>query len=160
MPHHTIEYIIMFPLLFTQLLLFPFLVNVMVSSLQYSQRQDSLEYLADYLGSMIRKLYFYANLEDISPGTITQKSPLPPTIDGKSFTAIGSLVIPSNPDLGRTLHISLKIDELGNTATTEVILGSNVDWRSSIFRSDSFDASINAQKFPDDTILLFFGGGG
>lgn len=149
----------MFPLLFAQLLLFPFLVNVMVSSLQYSQRQDSLEYIADYLGSMIRKLYFYANLEDISPGIITQKSLLPPTIDGKPFTATGSLTIPPDPDLGRTLRISLTIEELGNTATTEVILGSNVDWRESIFRSDSFDASINAQKFGDGTLLLFFGGG-
>ena len=160
MPHLSLEYIIMIPLLFTQLLLFPFLVNVLVSSLQNSQRQDSLEYVADYLGSVIRKLYFYVNLEDISPGTITQKSPLPPTIDGRPFTATCWLTIPSNPDSGRILHISLTISELGNTATTDVILGSNVDWRESTFQSDSFDASINAQKFADGTILLFFGGGG
>jgi len=147
----------MIPVLFVQLLVFPFVANVMVSSWQDSRRQISLQNVADHLGSTIQQLYFYVSLEDIAPGIITQKSTLPLAIDESPFTAIGSLIVPPNPDLGRKLLLSLTMEKFRTTATSTVTLGTNVKWKESVFRSNSPDASIKVQKFANHTLLFFFG---
>jgi hypothetical protein len=43
-------------------------------------------------------------------------------------------------------------------ASTSVSLGQNVEWQNSTFMSNSTSASIIANKQPNGTILMYFGG--
>jgi hypothetical protein len=153
-----IEYVILIPLLFTQVIVFPFVASTMVSSWQDSQRDVELQDAADHLASTIQQLYLTINNEDILAGTVTQASTLPVTVSSYPYTATGSLSSPSDPDSTRILTVTLTLEELGNTATAAAVLGPNVQWTESTLRSNSADASIDVQKFSNSTLVFSFGG--
>jgi hypothetical protein len=153
-----IEYVILIPLLFTQVIVFPFVASTMVSSWQDSQRDVELQDAADHLASTIQQLYLTINNEDILAGTVTQASTLPVTVSSYPYTATGSLSSPSDPDSTRILTVTLTLEELGNTATAAAVLGPNVQCTQSTLRSNSADASIDVQKFSNSTLVFSFGG--
>ena len=156
MPSITIEYVILIPLLFTQVIVFPFVASTMTSSWQDSQRDIELQDAADHLASTIQQLYLTVNKDEILAGDITQASNVPVTVGSYPYSATCSL---SNPPDGSTkiLTVTLTLDELGNTVTAASVLGPNVQWTESTFRSNSADASINVNKFSNSThtILTF-----
>ncbi len=156
----TIEYVILIPLLFTQVIVFPFVANVITSNWQDSQRNATLQETADHLASTVQQLYLTVNREEILASTITHTLHISPAIDSHSYTAVGSLSSPSDPNSTRILTVTLTLDELGNTATAVAVLGSNVQWTESTLQSNSTDASINVQKLGDEahTIIFSFGG--
>ena len=160
MPHITIEHVILIPLLFIQILVFPFAASIMASSWADSYRDTALKNAANYLASTIQQLYLSINRNEISAGTVTQASTLPLTIDSYSYTAVGSLSSPLDSNSSKILTLSLTLSNVGNTATANTVLGSNVLWDdASILRSASSDASITVQKFANDTLFFSFGGG-
>ena len=159
MPSVTIEYVILIPLLFTQVIVFPFVASIMTSSWQDSQRNIELQDAADHLASTIQQLYLTINNEDILAGTVTQASTLPVTVSSYPYTAMGSLSSPSDPDSTRILTVTLTLDEVGNTVTAAAVLGPNVRWtEGSTLRSNSPNASIDVQKFSNSTLVFSFGG--
>ena len=158
MPSVTIEYVILIPLLFTQVIVFPFVASIMTSSWQDSQRNIELQDAADHLASTIQQLYLTINNEDILAGTVTQASTLPVTVSSYPYTATGSLSSPSDPDSTRILTVTLTLDEVGNTVTAAAVLGPNVQWTESTLRSNSANASIDVQKFSNSTLVFSFGG--
>jgi len=151
-----IEYVILIPLLFTQVIVFPFVASTMTSSWQNSQRDIELQDAADHLASTIQQLYLTINRDEILAGTVTQASTLPVTVSSYPYNATGLL---SNPPDGsaKILTVTLTLDDVGNTATASAVLGTNVQWIDSTLRSNSADASINVEK-EDDTLTLYFGG--
>lgn len=160
MPHITIEHVILIPLLFTQILVFPLVASALTSNWTGSYRDAALKDAANHLASTIQQLYLSVNHNEISAGTVTQASTLPPTIDSYSYTAVGSLSNPLDPDSSKILTLSLTVENVGNTATANAVLGPNVLWdEESVLRSTSSDASIEVQKFANGTILFSFGGG-
>ena len=158
MPSVTIEYVILIPLLFTQVIVFPFVASIMTSSWQDSQRNIELQDAADHLASTIQQLYLTINNEDILAGTVTQASTLPVTVSSYPYTATGSLSSPSDPDSTRILTVTLTLDEVGNTVTAAAVLGPNVQWTESTLRSNSANASVDVQKFSNSTLVFSFGG--
>jgi len=153
-----IEYVILIPLLFTQVIVFPFVASTMASSWQDSQRNVELQDAADHLASTIQQLYLTINNEDILAGTVTQASTLPVTVSSYPYTATGSLSSPSDPDSTRILTVTLTLEEVDNTATAAAVLGPNVQWTESTLRSNSAEASIDVQKFSNSTLVFSFGG--
>jgi hypothetical protein len=160
MPHVTIEYVIMVPILISQIFLFPFTANWLMNIWVDSRRTIALQEAASHLGSLIQQIYFSLNHQTISAGTVTQKSNVPPLIENYHYTGNATLSTVLDPALNssKALRIILKLGTIGITATTTVILGQNVAWHSSTFMSNSTNAGIQAQKFANGTILLAFKG--
>lgn len=155
MPHVTIEHVILVPLLFIQILVFPFAASMMVSIWAEAHRKVELKDAANHLASVIQQLYLSANREEILAGNITQASTLPPTISSYPYTATGSLRV---SDSSRVLTLFLTLEEVENTVTANAVLGSNVLWmEGSVFRSNSPNASVRVQKFANGTLLFSFG---
>ena len=159
MPNVTIEYVILIPLLFTQLIVFPFVASTITSNWQDSQRDVELQDAANHLASTIQQLYLTLNRDEILECTVTQASPVPKTVGSYPYTATGSLSSLSENST-RILSFTLTMDEVGNTATASAVLGPNVSWTESTLRSTSADAYIQVQKLDDEehTIIFSFGG--
>jgi hypothetical protein len=158
-PSVTIEYVILIPLLFSQVIVFPLVASTMTSSWQNSQRDIELQDAADHLASTIQQLYLTVNRDEILVGEIIQASTVPVTVASYPYSATGSLSDP--PDCSaKVLTVTLILDEVENNATASVVLGTNVnDWTDSTpLRSNSADACINVQKFSNNTITFSFGG--
>ena len=159
MPHITIEHVILIPLLFTQILVFPLAASIMTSNWTDSYRDTALKDAANHLASTIQQLYLSVNRKEISAGTITQTSTSPQTIDSYPYTAVGSLSSSLDSNSSKILTLSLTLENVGNTATANAVLGPNVLWdEESILQSTSSDASIEVQKFANGTLLFSFGG--
>lgn len=160
MPHVTIEHVILIPLLFAQILVFPLAASIMASNWADSYRDAALKDAANHLASTVQQLYLSVDREEISAGTITQASTLPPTVDSYPYSATGSLRSTSDPNSTKILTLSLTMEIAGNTATANAVLGSNVLWQEeSTLQSNSPTASIEVQKFANGTLLFSFGGG-
>ena len=155
----TIEYVILIPLLFTQVIVFPLVASTLTSSWQDSQRNIELQATADHLASTIQQLYLTVNRGEILAGNVTQASTIPLTVDSYPYTATGLLNNPSDPDSTRILTVTLTLDNVDNTVTAAAVLGPNVQWtEGSTLRSNSASASIDVQKFSNGTIVFSFGG--
>lgn len=163
MSHVTIEYVIMVPVLILQIFLFPLAANWLMNIWVDSRRTLALQEAASRLGSTIQQIYFSLNHETISAGTVTQKSNVPPFIEDYPYTGNATLKTALDPALNssKLLQITLKLRTVGNTVTTSVILGQNVEWTNSTFVSNSTNACITAVKFWDGSkyvINMSFGG--
>lgn len=159
MPSVTIEYVILIPLLFTQVIVFPFVASTIASNWQDSQRDVELQDAANHLASTIQQLYLTINRDEILECTITQASPVPITVGSYPYNATGSLSSLSENST-RILSVTLTLDDVENTATAAAVLGPNVLWENSTLRSTSVAAYIKVQKFSNGTLGFSFGGSG
>jgi hypothetical protein len=158
-PNISIEYVILVPLLFSQVIVFPFVASTMTSNWHDSQRNIELQGVADHLASTIQQLYLTINSEDILLGDVTYTSHLPVTVGSYPYTATCSLRSISENSV-KVLTVTLTLDDVGNTATASAVLGDNVEWVDSTFRSNSADAYITVNKAEDDLLTFSFGGSG
>ncbi len=162
MPHITIEYVIMIPVLILQIFLFPLAANWLMNIWVDSRRTLALQDAASHLGGTIQQMYFSLNHDAISAGTLTQKSNVPPFIENYPYTGTATLSTVLDPALNssKVLKITLRLGVAGITVSTSVILGQNVEWIESTFVSNSTNACIKATKFWDGDeyiIRLSFG---
>jgi hypothetical protein len=155
-PSVTIEYVILIPLLFTQVIVFPLVASTVASNWQDSQREVELQDAANHLASTIQQLYLTLNRDEILECTVTQDSPVPVTVGSYPYNAR------LNPPDGSSsiLKVTLTLDEVGNEATASAVLGPDATWTESILRSTSTDAEIRVQKFSNGTVAFSFGGSG
>jgi len=159
MTHITIEYMIMVPVLIMQIFLFPLTASWLMNIWVDSRRTLALQDAASHLGSTIQQLYFSLNHETISAGTATYSPRLPPFIEDYNYIGNATLrKVSASADSSKVLSITLTLAKTKITVTTLVVLGSNVLWRSSVFVSNSTNAVVSAEKLPDGTIRLYFGG--
>lgn len=160
MPHVTIEYMIMIPVLISQIFLFPLAANWLMNVWVDSRRKIALQEAASHLGSTVQQIYFTLNHPTISAGTVTQKSDIPAFIEGNPYTGIATLRTVLDPSLNssKLLKITLRLRTIGTTESTSVTLGQNVLWQESTFVSNSTNACIRAEKLANGTIVLSFGG--
>jgi hypothetical protein len=160
MPHVTIEYVIMVPVLISQIILFPLATSWLMNNWVTSRRTLALQEAASYLGSAIQQVYFSLNHGTISTGTVTQKSNAPLFIENYPYTGAATLNTVLDPALNssKVLVLTLKLRTIGTTVNSLVILGQNVLWQASTFISNSTNACIIAQKCVNGTICLSFGG--
>ncbi len=161
MPNVTIEYVILIPLLFTQVILFPFVASMITSNWQESQRNAALQEAADHLASTVQQLYLMINREEILAGNIiniTYVLRIPETIDSYPYTATGSLNSPTDPNSTKIFTLTLTMED-GTTVTSTAVVGPNVLWtEGSVLHSNSVNVSLKIQKFYDNSIVFSFGG--
>ena len=159
MVHVTIEYMIMIPMLIMQIFLFPltasWLMNVWVDSRRTLVIQDA----ASHLGSTIQQLYFALNHGTISSGKATYSTGLPPYIEDYPYFATATLRAALGPSLNSSqiLEITLTLITTKITATSSPVLGLNVLWTPSTYKSNSTHACVTAEKFANGTISMYFG---
>ncbi|MDG6222070.1 MAG: hypothetical protein QCH99_02270 [Candidatus Bathyarchaeota archaeon] len=154
----TIEYVILIPLLFTQVIIFPLVASTMTTHWQETQLTIELQDAADHLVSTIQQLYLSVNGNEILTGNVTYASPVPVTIASYPYTVDGQL---SNPidDTAKVFTVILTLDnDVSTTVAASAVLGTNVQWGESSFRSTSFDAIIIVEKFSNGTLRFTFGG--
>jgi len=154
----TIEYVILIPLMFTQVIILPLVASTMTNSWQDSQRDVALQDIANHVASTIQQLYLTANRDEILTGNINQSTNLPVSISSYPYSVIASLSSPPDPDAVRVLTVTVTLDDLDNTVNAVAVLGSNVQWVESTLRSNSADASINVAKDADGVLTFSFGG--
>ena len=160
MPHITIEYAMLVPVLILQIFLFPLAANWFMNVWVDSRRTLAIQEVASHLGSTLQQVYFSLNHETISVGSVMQKPDVPTYIENSPYTGTATLRTVLDPALNssKILDITLKLENLGGNVTTSVILGRNVLWKPSVFRSNSVNASIVAEKLANGTISLAFSG--
>lgn len=152
--HVTIEYIIMIPLLVLQIFLFPWATSAMMDIWVNARRELALKDAASNLESAIQQLYSSLSSSEISAGTIVYVPELPAYIEDCPFEATGYVYQFLNSS--KILRITLKLLVYGNTADASVILGENVEWRSSKFISNSTDAAIVITKYSNGSLVFMF----
>jgi hypothetical protein len=160
LPHVTIEYVIMLPLLILQIILFPLAAGWLMNIWVDSRRTLALQEAASNLGSCMQQIYFTLNHDTIPVGTaITQKSNIPTFIEDYAYTGTATLQpVSTSLNSSKVLKITLKLKTVGTSVTTSVILGQNVQWLASTFKSNSTNAGILAKKYANATICLSFTG--
>jgi hypothetical protein len=159
MPHVTIEYIIMIPILIMQIFLFPLTANWLMNIWVDSRRTLALQDVASHLGSTVQQLYFSLNHETIASGTATYSPGLPAFIENLAYVGNGTLRTVLDPDLNSStiLDLTVRLLSTSNAVTFSAVLGPNVLWGGSTFISNSTHACVTAQKFPNGTVSLDFG---
>lgn len=162
MPHVTIEYMIMVPMLVLQIFLFPLAANLIMANWVDARRAVALQEVASHLGSTVQQVYFLLNHETTPIGNVTQRADLPPTIDNYPYTGNGTLKkvldlsLDPTGNSSRMLVITLEIEEFGTVAAASALMGQNVIWLDSIFTSNSKNAGILGGKLANETIWLSF----
>lgn len=157
MPHVTMEYMIMVPVLILQVLLFPLTTSWLMNVWVDSRRELALQDIANHLASTIQQLYFILSHESMSSAeNVTQASNVPPYVEDYPYTGVGTLRAVSEFNSSKVLEITLSMKNVANTATASVLLGENVVWVPSTFISDSANACIKAAKI-DGVVTLSFG---
>jgi len=156
--HITIEYVIMLPILIMQIFLFPLTAGWLMDVWVNSRRTLALQETADNLGSSLQQMYFTLNHVTIPAGTITQKANVPPFIETYPYTGNCTLITVLSPpaNSSKILKLMLKMSTVGTTVSTSVVLGPNVQWLGSIFRSNSTAAAIRANKLSSGVVQLSF----
>jgi len=159
MPHVTIEYMIMMPVMILQIFLFPIVASTLMNVWVDSRRTLALQDVTSNLGSTIQQLYFSLNHETMPSGNVTYSPGLPPFIEDSYYVGSAALPMASNPGLNSSLYLELTVKLVGtpDSQTTTVILGPNALWQISTFVSNSTYACVNADKLSNGSILLWFG---
>jgi hypothetical protein len=156
----TLEYMIMIPLMIFEIILFPYVANMMISNWTVSKETLQLQEAATNIGSAVGQMYAALNHDTISTVNVTSTVTAAKTIDDRTYTATGTLRTALDSVLNSTkiLDITLTLDDIGIQTTTSVILGPNVNWKaSSEFVSNSNFASIISEKLGNGTIYMYFG---
>jgi hypothetical protein len=150
----------MVPVLILQIFLFPLSATWLMNIWVDSRRTLALQEAGTHLGSTMQQIYFSLNHQTISAGIVTQKANVPPLIEDFPYNGTATLESVLDPAMNssKVLMITLRLNTIGTIANTRVILGQNVLWQPSTFRSNSANARINAEKLSNGTIRLSFGG--
>jgi len=148
------EYAIMVPVLLVQVILIPVATGWMMDVWVVKRRETALQDVASHMGTTIQQLYFSLDREEIAAGTTTQTTNVPPFVE-----SIPYIVTASDTRIGNTTLVDLHLALMGTdiAVTSRVTLGPNVLWEQTTFVSDSTSASIQVQKFSNDTLSFSFG---
>lgn len=153
MPHISMEYAIMAPILIVQVILIPMAASWMMDTWVIRRRETALQDVASHVGSTIQQLYFSLNREEVFAGVTTQAANVPPYIE-----SIPYVITASDEKVENSTFIDLYLALIGidTTTTNRVTLGPNVSWRQSTFVSNSTSASIEVEKFANGSLSFSF----
>jgi len=148
MPHITIEYMIMIPMLIMQIFLFPLTATLIMNTWVDSRRTLTLQDVAGHLASTMQQLYFSLNHVSIPVGKASYAPGLPPLIEDYTYYANGTLrpFVGSGSDYTKVIDLRVSLNGTKNSVAVAVILGPNVVWQPSVFLSNSPRASVTAEK--------------
>jgi hypothetical protein len=154
MPHVSMEYAIMVPVLLMQVILIPMAASWMIDIWVVRRRETALQDVASNMGTSIQQLYFSLNGEEIAAGTTTDSPKVPPFIESIPYVITASDTKFENSTI---IDLHLALIGTGTTVTSRVTLGPNVQWQQSTFLSNATHTSIDVQKLPNGTLSFSFG---
>jgi len=154
MPHVSMEYAIMVPILLVQVILIPMAAGWMMDVWVVRRRETALQDVASHVGSTIQQLYFSLDREEVFAGITTQAANVPPFIESIPYVITASDTKVENSTF---IDLYLTLMGIGTTATSRVTLGPNVSWEQSTFVSNSTNACIQVEKFSNGTLSFSFG---
>jgi len=159
MAHVAIEYMIMIPVLIAQIILFPLAANAFMNTWVNARRTGELQNSAIVLGSVMQQMYLSLNRAVTPSGSASYFPNLPPFIENQFYTgnAVLQTMAGGGPSSSQVLKITLLINAVNVSTSTSVVLGNNAVWYNSTFMSNSNNAIVSAEKFPNGTIALWFG---
>jgi hypothetical protein len=154
-PHVTMEYTIMIPILLMQVILIPIATGWMMTVWVDQRRETALQDVASHLGSTFQQLYLSLNREEVGSGIVTQASNVPPFIESIPYVVDAS---DRRVENGTVIDLHLALMGTSITTTTHVTLGSNVLLGPQrTFMSNSTSACIKVEKFSNRTMSFSFG---
>lgn len=154
----TIAYLIMIPVFIVQIIVFPYVTSLLMNICVDSRRTIAIEEAANHLSSSMEQLYSAVNHDTITAGTVTYQLDLPLYIEDYYYTGNATLRTGSaDPNGSRILEITLKYVGVGISTSVLATFGGNMEWKDSLFQSNSQSASITAEKQSNGTILMYFG---
>jgi hypothetical protein len=153
MPHVTMEYAIMVPILILQVVLMPLAASWMIDVWVTRRRETGLLDVASHMGSTINQLYFSLNRDEVAAGTTTQSANVPPFIESIPYVVT---VSDRKIENSTVIDLYLGLMGVGVTATTRVTLGPNVLWEQSTFVSNATTAGIQVVKLSNGTLSFSF----
>ncbi len=154
MPHVSMEYAIMVPILLVQVILIPAAASWMMNTWVIRRRETALQDIASYMGSTIQQIYFSLNRQEVMAGITTQAANVPPFIESIPYVVTAS---DRRIDNSTFIDLYFALIGTGTSVSTRVTLGPNVLWKESTFVSNSTSASIKVEKFSNGTLSFSFG---
>jgi len=154
MPHISMEYAIMVPVLLLQVILIPMAAGWMMDVWVVRRRETALQDVASHMGTAIQQLYFSLNSEEVSAGITSDSPNVPPFIESIPYVITASDRKVENSTM---IDLHLALIGTGTTASSQVTLGPNVVWKQSTFLSNATSPSICVEKFSDGTLGFSFG---
>ncbi|MEM3378308.1 MAG: hypothetical protein QXV09_05730 [Candidatus Bathyarchaeia archaeon] len=157
----TIEYMIMVPLLIMLIFLLPMTVGWIMAMWTEARQTLALREVAGYIGSSVHQLYSALSHESIPNGTVNNEMAVPAFIEGYVYVANATLreTLEVSSESSKILDITVRFVDSDVEATASVTLGSDVEWESSEFVSNSPTARLVATKFAENnTISMHFRG--
>ena len=153
MPHSSMEYAIMVPVLLVQVILIPAATAWIIDVWTVKRKENALQDIANHVGSTIQQLYFSLNRDDVTPGTTLQSANFPLDVENIPFTIIAFSKKVENTTI---LDLQLALTGTEVTTTSRVTLGPNTLWKDSTFSSNSTDPGIGVVKFSNGTLQFSF----
>jgi hypothetical protein len=150
--HVTIEYVIMVPLLISQIFLLPWAASVIMNGWVDSRQTLALQEAASHLGSSIQQAYSFLDNEKIGAGNVNKTLDIPRFIEGYAYTATGMV----NTQDSKVVELTLSFKGVAISVTASVTLGQNGIWQNSTFMSNSTSAYLHTEKYSDKTVKLYF----
>jgi hypothetical protein len=161
LPHITIEYMIMVPLLILQIFLFPIVAVTIMNTWSNSRMTIELQDVSGHLASSMQQLYYTMNHGSISTGSITARLDVPTFIEDGNYRYNYMIILSdaTNPSSSvRVMNLTLSLIGASGKASTLITLGQNADWQNnSTFKSNNISL-INATKSSEKIFLSFQGG--
>lgn len=154
MPHISMEYAIMVPVLLMQVILIPMAAGWMMDVWVVRRRETALQDVASHMGTAIQQLYFSLNSEEVAAGITSHSPKVPPFIESIPYLITASFRKVEN---SRIIDLHLALIGTGTTTNSRVTLGPNVLWKQSTFLSNATSASIYVEKFSNGTLGFSFG---
>ena len=154
MPHVSLEYVIMVPILIVQVILIPVAAGWMMDAWVLRRRENELRDVASHIGTTIQQLYFSLNREEIVAGITTQIPEVPSSIE---FFPYNITAISQKFENSTIIDLNLALKGTDITVMTRVTLGPNVQWQDSTFLSNSTNACVLVEKFSNSTLSFSFG---
>ena len=154
MPHVSLEYVIMVPILIVQVILIPVAAGWMMDAWVLRRRENELRDVASHIGTTIQQLYFSLNREEIVAGITTQIPEVPSSIE---FFPYNITAISQKFENSTIIDLNLALKGTDITVMTRVTLGPNVLWQDSTFLSNSTNACVLVEKFSNSTLSFSFG---
>ena len=151
---------IFIPLLFAQMIVFPFAAGMIAEAWTDANREVALQNVANNLASVVQQFYLAINRETVQPGNFSQALSPQQTVVSYPYTVESSLTSTLTPNSSRLLTLTLTFDNDVGTVTANAVVGPNVLWNgASDFRSTSRHTVLRIQKFANATLALSFVGG-
>lgn len=159
MPHVSMEYAIMVPVLLLQVILIPMAAGWMMDVWVVRRRETALQDVASHMGTAIQQLYFSLNSEEVAVGITSHSPKVPPFIESIPYVITAS---DRKVESSTIIDLHLALIGTGTTANSRVTLGPNVLWKQSAgvrapFLSNATSASIYVEKFSNGTLGFSFG---